>query len=191
MSKEWIINDANLTKIKNSRLNEDDMKHFINTVVYKHPNSSILLKNFSDIYVLVADIYSHVYLKDGEKSWKEIMNKEEYDILEKNKRFVIVYMLLEESKDNIHYIELFDTIIRGNNFGRHMINKYESEREYNVTLVPQEIIVSYAKYWAKILNVLDDDKDIPSKNYINDFIESSNINPKDISWQHLYDLCEE
>jgi hypothetical protein len=191
MSKEWIINDANFSKIKDAPfMNEDSIKHFINTVVYKHPNSGILLRNFSDIYVLNALIGSQSYLKDGEKSWKEIMNKEEYDILEKNRTFVIAYMLVEERTEHLHYIVLFDTVIRGNNLGYHIINEYENKREYNVKLIPQEIIKSSVKYWAKILDLLDD-QGKPSKDLINEFIEINNIKAEDISWQHLYDLCDE
>jgi hypothetical protein len=77
------------------------------------------------------------------------MKKNDYDILEKNRYFVVSYMLLKEIDQNNHYIILFDTIIRNNNLGIVMINKYETN--YKVNLVSQEIIMSSAKYWAKVL----------------------------------------
>jgi len=189
MTTDWIINDAVLGKIKDIYIDGDAIKEFIDNVVYKHPNWAVLLKNLSDIYVLVAYFGSQKYLKDGEKSWKEIMNKEQYETLEKNGDLVIAYMLVDERYENIHYIDLFDTVVRNNNLGYHMINKYEKERDYNVNLIPQNIILSSAKYWAKILPVIDD-SGIVRKNLIDDFMYNTNIKPQDIAWECLYYLCD-
>jgi hypothetical protein len=190
MSKEWIIKDAEFGKIKDIYIEGETIKEFINNVIYKHHNWSILLKNLSDIYVLVASLGSQNYLKNSEKSWKEIMNKEQYELLEKNRYFVIGYMLVDERYEKIHYIDLFDTVIRKNNLGYHMINEYKKQRNYEVELIPQKIIETSAKYWAKILDVLDE-KCLVQFNLIDDFIESYNIKPEDISWEWLYNLCEE
>jgi hypothetical protein len=190
MSKEWIIKDAEFGKIKDIYIEGETIKEFINNVIYKHPNWSILLKNLSDIYVLVASLGSQNYLKNSEKSWKEIMNKEQYELLEKNRYFVIGYMLVDERYEKIHYIDFFDTVIRKNNLGYHMINEYKKQRNYEVELIPQKIIETSAKYWAKILDVLDE-KFLVQFNLIDDFIESYNIKPEDISWDCLYNLCEE
>ena len=189
MTNEWIINDANFGKIKDIYIEGDTIKQFINNVIYNHANFNILLQRLSDIYVLVASFDSQKYIKNGEKSWKEIMTKEQYDILEKNKYLVIAYMLIDEKYENIHYIDLFDTVVRNNNLGYYMINKYEKQRDYDVTLIPQKIIKTAAKYWAKILNVLDD-RGIAQKELINKFIEDVNVKPEDISWEYLYDLCD-
>ena len=189
MTEERIIKEAWFQKIKDMNfLYEDTIKQFIKKVVYKHPNCLVLLKNFSDIYVLVASFSSQTLLKPGEKSWKEIMNKKQYDLLEKNGTLVIAYMLANEKYENIHYIDLFDTVVRNNNLGYHMINRYEKERDYKVRLIPQYIIITAAKYWAKILGLLDD-RCIVQKNLIDEFIENNNIKPKDISWKHLYNFC--
>jgi len=110
-------------------------------------------------------------------------------ILEKNGDLVIAYMLVDERYENIHYIDLFDTVVRNNNLGYHMINKYEKERDYNVNLIPQNIILSSAKYWAKILPVIDD-SGIVRKNLIDDFMYNTNIKPQDIAWECLYYLCD-
>ena len=187
MAKEWIINDADFGKLKDI-LDGDAIKQFIENVVYKHPNWSILLRNLSDIYVLVANFNSQRYLKDGEKSWKEIMNKEQYNTLEKNGKFVTAYMLIEEKYEENHYIDLFDTVVRKSNLGYHMIDKYRKQRGY-VNLIPKEIIKTSAKYWAKILDVLDE-RGIVQQKFIDEFIEDANIKAQDISWECLYDLCE-
>lgn len=197
---EYIINDADFKKIKHLSLSVETMEQFHDDVVCKHPNKRILLANFSDIFVLVARHDSHNYLKDGEKSWEQIMNKKQYDILKKNKKLVIAYMLVSESENNkeIHYIELFDTIIRNNNLGRYMIYKYEYkyeyEYEYNVTLVPQNILPSSAKYWAKEFGLWLEDSDTGKfgmyKQNIDEYIKDLELDSDDLYWEPLYDLCD-
>lgn len=188
-----MINDAYFGKIRDvPGVNSEVLTQFIENVVYKHPNCELLLRQLSDIYVLVASIDAQIYKREGEKTWKDIMNKEQYDILEKNRNFIISYMLITKKHQNIHYIDLFDTIIRKNNCGELMINKYETN--YKVTLIPQNIIQSSAKYWAKILNVilldLDNDIEYVTKDLIDEFIKRTNLNPKELTWDHLYYLCE-
>jgi hypothetical protein len=193
MSKDWIINDAYFGKIKDLPIMGETIKQFLDDVVYKHPNWSILLQNLSDIYVLVASLDAQRLLKGNEKSWKEIMKKDEYDILEKNRYFVVAYMLVNEKHQNNHYIDLFDTIIRNNNLGCVMIEKYQEKYEYMVNLVPQQIIQSSAKYWAKVLDFycedLDTGKKYIDKNLIEEYIESFELDSNDLDWEHLYNLC--
>lgn len=187
MSTDWIFE-----QIKNVVISEEAIKQFINNVVYKHANSSVLLKNFSYIYVLVASYNEQKLLRDGEKTWKEIMKKNEYDIFKKNTYFVVSYMLVKEKDQNNHYIELFDTIIRNNNLGRVMITKYETR--YEVNLVPQEIIPSSAEYWAKVLHLYYYDcntgKKGIDKEVIEEYIKEFELNSNDLSWKHLYELCD-
>ena len=195
MSKDWIINDATFRKIKDLSTNISDnvIKHFINTVVYVHPNCNTLLKQLSDIYVLVASFNAQKYLQDGEKTWKEIMTKNENDILEKNNYFIVAYMLVAEKDQKNHYIDLFDTIIRKNNLGRVMIEKYETY--YQVNLVPQYIIQSSAKYWGKVLGFYFMDNDTGKmssicKEEIEEFIKDFELDSNDLHWEHLYNLCD-
>lgn len=186
MSKEFIINDAYFGKIKDLPISGETIKQFINNVVYKHPNWDMLLQNLSDIYVLVASFDAQTYCRDGEKTWKEIMKREEYDILEKNRKLVIAYMLITEKNQNIHYIDLFDTIVRNNNLGRVMIQKYKRDHDDGVILIPQEIIKTSAKYWAKVLYI-EDKQDI--EEHIKGY-KRYGLDSKDLSWEHLYDLFE-
>jgi hypothetical protein len=186
---DLIIIDAYFGKIKHlPMLPGEVIKQFLDDVVYKHPNWNMLLANLSDIYVLVASFAAQKYLSDGEKTWKQIMKKEEYDILEKNRQFVVAYMMVKEKDQNNHYIELFDTVVRNNNLGRVMIQKYE--KNYPGILVPQEIIESSALYWAKVLDFWDTDKKRIYKYSIEDFIKGAKLDSNDLRWKHLYDLCE-
>ena len=190
MSKEFIINDAYFGKIKDLPISGETIKQFIDNVVYKHPNWDMLLQNLSDIYiymcVLVASFDAQTYCRDGEKTWKEIMKREEYDILEKNRKLVIAYMLITEKNQNIHYIDLFDTIVRNNNLGRVMIQKYKRDHDDEVILIPQEIIKTAAKYWAKVLYI-EDKEDIEERI---ECYKCYGLDSKDLSWEHLYDLFE-
>lgn len=194
MSKEFIINDAYFGKIKDSFISGEALKHFIEKVVYNNPNCEVLLRHFSDIYVLVAHFSQNGFIKDGKKSWKELMNKDEYDILEKNRYFILAYMLVtEKAQKHYHYIDYIDTIIRTNNFGRVMIFKYEKIFDFEVALVPQEILQSSAGYWAKILDLYYEDDDTGKKTIsiecIKEYIKEFQLNSNDLLWKHLYDLC--
>lgn len=197
-SEHFIINDAFFGKIKDVPISTEAIKHFLDNVVYNHPNWGILLQNLSDIYVLVASFGAQRLLKDGEKSWKEIMKKDEYDILEKNMYFIVSYMLVREKDQNHHYIEIFDTIIRNNNLGRVMIGKYTDKflrkEDDWVYLVPQEIIPSSAKYWGKVLGFYYFDEYTGKfrmyKDDIEEYIKDSELDSNDLKWKHLYDLCD-
>ena len=73
-----------------------------------------------------------------------------------------------------------------------MIEKYQ--RDYNVNLVPQEIIPSSAKYWGKVLCLYLEDIDTGKfcmyKEDIEKYIENSELDSNDLRWEHLYDLCD-
>lgn len=198
MTRDWIINDAYFSKIKDSPISGDALKHFIDTVINKHPNYTKLLKNLSDVYVLIGDYNAQCYLREDEKTWKEIMKEDDYKIIQKNRFFVLSYMLVSVKDNNNHFIELFGTVVRNNNLGVFMINKYENL--YKVNLVPQEIIPSSVKYWAKILYFYHGNKDgddddendkelIISKEKIEEYIKFYNLNADDLSWRYLYELC--
>lgn len=188
----WIVNDAYFGKVKDIWITYDNsLKQFVNNDIYNHPNSFQLLTNLSDLYILVASIGSQNYLKDGEDSWKDIMDKENYELLEKNKYSVIGYMMVTEGEKDIDYIEFIDTIIRKNNFAKYMIRKYEKNTEYKKVLIPKEIIESSANYWVKTLPIPTDEEDNIYRDYIDDFILENGINREDISWNNLYALCKD
>jgi len=192
-----VIMEADLRQIKDFPLiNGETIKQFIEDVVYNHPNWSVLLRNLSDIYVLVANLYEECDLEDGEKTWKEIMKKKHYDILKKNGTLIIGYMMVNKtysSNPNVHYIYLFDTIVRGYNLGEVMIGKYYDSNE-EATLWPQNIIRTSAKYWAKVLDLGYEDgntgKWCIDKKAIDDHIKDNKLDPKELQWKHLYDIYD-
>ena len=187
LTDEYIINDSYLGKIKDVPVTPNCLKQFVDDVIYKHVNWGVLLPKLSEIYVLVACIHSQKYVNvnEGEKTWKEIMNQEQYELLEKNEKHIIAYMLIDEDDSSVHYITLFDTIVRNNNLGEHMINIYEKRNNYDICLLPKEIIITSAKYWAKILCV-HNEKNIIQKYAIDNLISELNIKSTDLLWHDLY-----
>jgi len=205
MTNHWIIEDADFSKIKDSVLDGEHIKKFLNDVIYNHPNWSVFLKYLSDIYVLVASHSAQKLLRDDEKSWKDFMNEEQYKMLETNGKLVVAYMLVSEAHEDTHYIEYIDTVVRHNDFGRHIINRYEKQHEgvlcdkecmryQYVQLIPKEIIPSSAKYWAKVFDLLyyDDDtgKNRIEKEHIDEFIQENKLNSEELNWEYLYELCK-
>ncbi|MBT7243707.1 MAG: hypothetical protein HN879_09850, partial [Flavobacteriaceae bacterium] len=190
-----VIDKAYFRKIKDfcHQIKGETIKQFIDDVVYKHPNWNILLQNLSDIYVLVANLRDECDLKDGEKTWKEIMKKKDYDILKKNKTLIIGYMMVSTYSRNpkVHYIDLFDTIVRNYNLGEVMIDRYDDINE--ARLWPQNIIRTSAKYWANVLDLWYEDentgKPCIDKKTIDDHIRYYKLDSKDLEWEHLYDIC--
>jgi len=145
MSKtEWVIEDALFGKIKNVPLGGDVLKNFIKKVIDKHPNSSILLRNLSDIIVLVAFPGSETFIRDGEKYWKDILNEKQYADFQENGQLIIGWILVNEkySKKKIQYIDFMDTLVPKYNLAKFMIDKYCYKN--NVRLLPRRKIQSSA-----------------------------------------------
>lgn len=191
MSEHWIIMNCDLVQIQHSVLYPEAIQHFLENVVYNHPNKAIMLRELSNLYVLVAKKSQCNYLRKEEKGWKDIMNEREYEILEENEQLIISYMLTNEKYPNIHYIDYVDTIVKHQNLCQVMIDKYESMWP-GVILVPQEIIPSSAKYWAKMMdlgNLNKDDEFIVDKDKIDDYIFELELNKKDLKWNSLYNLA--
>ena len=143
MVVEWVIRDSYFGRIRELPTFNTTIKQFVDDVIYNHPNFEILLKHLSDLYVLVASIASDDMIRDGEKSWRDLMKPEEYDVLKENNCMVVGYMMITEKDEKTHFIELFDTVVRGNNLGAFMMSKYEKIK--GVVPVPKEIIPTAAK----------------------------------------------
>lgn len=193
MSKtEWVIEDAFFGKIKDINIPENVLKYFIKKVIDKHPNSSILLRNLSDLIVLVAWTGSEKLNRNGEKYWKDILNEKQYGDLQKYGQFIIGWMLVNErysGNANIHYIDLIDTLVPKYNLAKFMIDKYENIN--SVILLPQEIIESSALYWAKYFEVIEDGKVQKHliDNKINGYIDEYSLDHTDLKWEPLFELC--
>ena len=183
---EWLINDCDLLTIKDQYQLGESLKEFVDNVIYKHPNWNTLLPELSNIYVLVAIKDAEQCLREGEKSWEDIMG-EKYEFLEKNGKYIIGWIYINsKEEENIHYIDFIDSTIKGHNIAKIMIDKYEKE---GVQLFPEEIISSSAKYWSKMII-----RNVDGLIYTNDidtFIEENSINKNRIKWESLYEICEE
>ena len=181
----WLINDCDLLTIKDHYQLGESLKEFVDNEIYKHPNWNIYLPKLSNIHVLVANKCFEQYLREGEKSWKDIMG-EKYEFLEKNDKYILGWMYINPEKEkNNHYIDFIDSRIKGYNIAKIMINKYEEEK--GVQLFPEEIIDSSAKYWLKMIR----GDGLIYKSDIDTFIEENSINKGRINWESLYEICEE
>ena len=144
MSTEWIITDCSFQQIVSLvNIRTEVLTEFIDNVLYKLPHATILLKDFSNIYVLVAHLGSESLVQKGEKKWEDILNEDQYTFLKKNHKMIIAYMLLDD--DN--RIEWIDTVVRKNNLAKRMMEIYYIKNGYR--LKPKEIIPSAEGYWKK------------------------------------------
>ena len=205
----YIIRTSYFGKIKDLVNSDNCLIQFLHDVILKHPNKGILLQHLSELYVLVANYDHEKTLQKGETSWNDIMLPEQYEILQKNRKMIVGYMMITKEKsrqkgkededdmmcdehyieliDTIardmmcdeHYIEFIDTIIRKNALGKFMITKYEY---YTMDiLIPREIILSSADYWAKYFQ-------FTCKEDIDNYIKDMNIDTLAIRWNSLYQL---
>tara|TARA_B100000401_G_scaffold104308_2_gene67599 strand:- start:956 stop:1378 length:423 start_codon:yes stop_codon:yes gene_type:complete len=136
MSDYWIIDNAYFEQIKTlgALLNEAVLKQFINDVVYKHPSSGILLRNLSDIYVLVASYGAHSYLNNGEKTWNNFLDTQHYELLKCNRKLIIGYMLINDHDRTNSSIEIYGNILINHDIFNEMITRYKKTKNYIVTV---------------------------------------------------------
>lgn len=84
---------------------------------------------------------------------------------------------------DFHYIDIIDILVRGHNFAKIMIRKYENL--HDVSLLPLEIIQSSVGYWMKIL-------DVETLADLDSYIDNLSVDIKVIKWDELYNqLLEE
>ena len=191
-----LFKDCKLKKIKFMFKYSSDqpvIKDFID-YIYTQPNSITLLTQFSELYVLVADMEEEMYSR---RKWRDFMNEEQHKILEANTQYVLGYMLVNDNhgKDEHHYIDFINTRLKGCNIADFMIRKYVDERMVNggITanyLYPQEIIMSAAGYWKKQLEWV-----FCCENYSHDIIDKIKIQQNikmELKWDELLELlCAE
>lgn len=183
----FILQDSVLLKISKTNPNHSSaIREFLENTVLKHVNSSWLIRRFSDIYVLIASKSSDDLSKEDEKNWVDILSSEQAELINKNHYFVLGFILINDtySNNNVHFIDLIDSRVKGYNIAKLMLEKYE--REYcksECSLLPLEIIENSKYYWYKYFKhdmMLDNSKDLY------DFISNNNI-PEVIDWKYLYD----
>lgn len=161
------------------------LEEFLDRYVNKHVNKIWLMFQLSNLYVLIGRKSSDNIVMESEKKWVEIMPPDEYQYMEKNKRYILGYILIRgESKGNKknHYIDLIDTRLKGHNLAHHMIEQYErSMLNNNGLLLPYEIIESSKNYWKNYFSMLD----IESTEELDDFIKREQLECDNVKWEHL------
>lgn len=183
---EWVLHDAIFSKICDlNTITYEIIYEFIKNYICKCPDKGILLKNLSNIYVLYGMQNSDNYVKSTEKKWKDILNDEQYEIMQKNNYYILGFILIDKKKsknDKVHYIGLIDTRVKGYNIAELMINKYEKSYE-NIKLLPYEIIETSTKYWQKYFGNY-----FSTKEEYHKFIIDMKINDDNIKWDYLIEL---
>tara|TARA_B100000287_G_C20583142_1_gene761203 strand:- start:510 stop:1103 length:594 start_codon:yes stop_codon:yes gene_type:complete len=182
---DWIVKDIDQYKISDLYFpNENILKQFVEDHIFTHPNCMSLLPQLSNIIPLIAEAGSDEYCRDRETCWSQVLNDEHYAKLSSQRKLILGWMLLSDDQENEHikYIEHFDTVVRGLNIGKIMIDKYESRN--GITLIPKEIIDSSVNYWAKILGFIEDGN-IKSE-LVNQYITKHNLDRNKLSWTELY-----
>jgi hypothetical protein len=189
---EWILEDAIFERICNiNNITYEIIDEFIQSYISKHPNNNLLLKNLSNLYVLYGMLNSDNCVKLNEKKWKDILNDEQYKIIEKNNYYILGFIWIDEKKsknNKVHYIEFIDTRVKGYNLAKLMIDKYEKNYKYineDISCLPYEIIESSAKYWKEYFDYI-----INSKEDYEKFIIDMKIDEDEIKWEYLTELLE-
>jgi hypothetical protein len=122
-----------------------------------------VLHEYSYIYILVAHSPNN-QVEPGHLQWCDILSSSQYEELEKNKAFIIGWLLLSsEHPQNVYLIEFVDSIVRGYNIVDCMIKRLENEivefegrnkgckKVKPKCVLPKQIFHSSVEYWKKYL----------------------------------------
>jgi hypothetical protein len=196
----FIFNDASYGEFRDIfQLNNATIMKFLNDHILSNPNSTQLLQNLSNIWLMVARIASdspHV-LQDNDTSWKDILSEKQYAFLKENGKLIIGYILFGKKTEDSHYIELCDTAVRGHNILKCMINKYkrsiavqkvyETRQRYDSDnephILPDTIIPSASGYWKKYLQ---EKYKIETETQLTNWIQGI----EDTTWAYTTHMCQ-
>jgi hypothetical protein len=176
-----------------SYISFDSIKEFVDNYIYNHLNKSTLLPELSNMYILLADNSGNN--SDIDNKWQNILADYQYDLLKKNKFYILGFILAhthENQNNSVHYIDFIDTRVKKYNLAKMIIENYKInfEQKYNIkncVVVPGEIIKSAVGYWKKYFEYLG----VITNDDINKFIDTHKICRKEIKWYFLISLCNE
>jgi hypothetical protein len=152
-------------------------RQFLNDVIFKHPQASMLLSCLSDIFVLTTSTHTQTETIQ----WKNILNKHQYKSLEQNKDLILGFVLIKKIKDeSVDFVEVMGEIVPNWNIARTIMNHYIDIM--GIPLFPRIIDESNAKYWANLIDVVQESE-------IDDIFDYFGIDPDNVSWGPLYQLC--
>jgi len=186
---DFVLEDAIFDKICNiNSITYEIIDEFIKNYISKHPNNDLLLRNLSNLYVLYGMLVSDNCCEENEKKWKDILDEEQYKIIQKNNYYILGFIWINKKKSKnkkIHYIEFIDTRLRGHNLANYMINKYNNfnySNNENQICLPYEIIDTSVEYWK---NYFELKYDLTTKEDYKKFIIDMKINEDHLKWSNL------
>ena len=193
---DWIVKDADIHPINKFPYQEKVFLDYIENIKNLPGSDRMeLIRNQSNVYLLIGRKASDGYIREGEKSWEDILPADKYKTLCDNDYIVLAFLLPTVKDDTLHYINLIDTFVKGLNLAKLIIDKYQ---EYNndVYAIPKEIISSSAKYWARkyfYCEIIDEEtgKKYYDKSIIDDFIKDYELDENELLWDELFCLCSE
>lgn len=192
------MNEINLEKftefgkiknIYNSLYDRTGLIEFVNNVVinmdiFDDNNKNgfgIMLSDLSNIYVLISKTLF---------PFNKLNSKQKVTIDFKNatRNFVIGYIWLcpweIQNKENntLQFINFIDSRISGLNIAKYMIEKYEENNKYKISLLPFEVSIRAKNYWKKyFIKVYN----IKNNKELDQMINDYNFKETDIRWDEL------
>ena len=150
---------------------------FVENYIYESNEKKLLLDNLHNLFV---------YISPYNKLLKNIIIDDLFAFMKKNNGLIIGFILLSDhKKNNIQYIEYIDSRIKKYNIAYHMINIYETQ--YNIILIPYDILESASNYWKKYF---EKKYNIKSKDEYYIFLNKINIIENEIRWSFLFKKIE-
>ena len=165
---------------------------FLNNVVMNtgcdcYNGNGIMLRDFSDIYVLVSN-------EDFPFDKFKMNRKITIDLSAAKESFVLGYIWISssikkyEGCNSYHFIQFIDTRISGLNMAKYMIEKYEMMNfNDDCILFPQQIVMGAQYYWKKYFMEV---YEIKNKADLLKMITDFKFGKYDIQWEHLISAFE-
>lgn len=162
-SKHCVIEEAIFGRI-------DEIGNMFSSEVHEEFISNALknceknvLPEYSYIYILVAHSPQNP-VEPGHLKWCNILSSTQYALLEKNKAYVIGWLLLSEKHPkDVYFIDFADSMVRGYNIVDCMIKRLENEivelecrskgcmQMKPKCVLPKKIPNNSVKYWKRYL----------------------------------------
>lgn len=128
--------------------NEEIKKEFIENYIEHHSKKNILLNKILDLFIIV------IYDND---IWKNILNNEQYVLLQKNNGYILGYMLFEDyyKFSRINYIKIIDGRSKNIDVIKIIIDKYNKKiseiKNYDYFLLYDDINIEKHYLYTNIL----------------------------------------
>lgn len=135
--------------IKNTSLSYEVYKELFNNFIYEHVWNLILLRNYSNLYVLIAKSSDY-------EVWKDILTPDQSSFLKKHGNIIVGVMLVNDElmfqgqHRKYRFIEIIDSRVTGYGLALYMMDRYYLLNEF--MLLPKIIIAPSVVYWYRYLN---------------------------------------